>query len=347
MNHIELVKRSIEFNSPDYLPMELVDVPGIYNAYGTLDPETVTYIPGTENFDSGWVTYHWTFSQMGKTKAGENLRKDEWGVIQKIPLDEHSTYIIEHSPFAESKEIKNYKFPSPEITEPFFEKTSEIIRSRYADRFICGYIDPGAFLIAYNIFGYQTFFIKLSEDIKLVIEVIDRIFQYHRALISKWKKAGAHMVNVIDEIAGNNGLFFSPEIWRKHFRRFYEDLFKHIHQENMYTGLLFDGDIRIILDDVLKMEIDVLQFVQPNVVGIKTLREKVKGKKCLKCSVDMMSTLACGTPEDVEKEAEILVGNLNSKKGGFICNVLRWHRPQYPVKNVIASVETFNKYRRK
>ncbi len=115
----------------------------------------------------------------------------------------------------------------------------------------------------------------------------------------------------------------------------------------MYTGLLFDGDISVILDDLLKMEIDVLQFVQPNVVGIKTLKEKIKGKKCLKCSVDMMSTLACGTPEDVKNEAIMLIENLCSKQGGFICNVLRWHRPQYPLQNVIASVEVFNRYRKK
>ncbi|MGB9642183.1 MAG: uroporphyrinogen decarboxylase family protein [Candidatus Ratteibacteria bacterium] len=127
----------------------------------------------------------------------------------------------------------------------------------------------------------------------------------------------------------------------------YEKLFKHIHQENMYTGLLLDGDISSILDDLLKMEIDVIQFVQPNVSGIKTLKEKVKGKKCLKCSVDMMSTLAYGTPEDVKKEAEALVENLNAKEGGFICNVMRWYRPSYPERNVLASVETFNKYRKK
>ncbi|HXK45371.1 MAG TPA: uroporphyrinogen decarboxylase family protein, partial [bacterium] len=127
----------------------------------------------------------------------------------------------------------------------------------------------------------------------------------------------------------------------------YEKLFKHIHQENMYTGLLLDGDISSILDDLLKMEIDVIQFVQPNVIGIKTLKEKIKGKKCLKCSVDMMSTLAYGTPEDVKKEAETLVENLNAKQGGFICNVMRWYRPSYPEKNVLASVEVFNKYREK
>ena len=53
-DHIEVVKRAIEFRSPDYLPMEIIDVPHVYNAYHTLDPDTVEFIPGTENFDSLW-----------------------------------------------------------------------------------------------------------------------------------------------------------------------------------------------------------------------------------------------------------------------------------------------------
>ncbi|MGC8976479.1 MAG: uroporphyrinogen decarboxylase family protein [Candidatus Ratteibacteria bacterium] len=347
MDHIDVVKRAIEFRKPDYLPMELVDVPKIYNAYGTLDPEKVKFIPGTENFDSAWVTYHWTFTDEKKLENGEILRRDEWGVLQKIPVDESSTYIILESPLSDKNNLNDYKFPSSEINDKFFDKTGKIIRENYPDRFICGYIDPGAFLIAYNIFGYQTFFIKIVEDIKFILDVISAIFEYHYSLIPKWKKIGAHMVNLIDEIAGNNGLFFNPEIWRKYFKSFYEKLFKKIHQENMYTGLLFDGDIKVIIDDLLNMEIDVFQFVQPNVIGIKTLKEKIKGKRCLKCSVDMMSTLAYGTPEDVKNQAEELVENLNSSSGGFICNVLRWHRPTYPEKNVISSVETFNKYRKK
>jgi len=50
MEHIKVVEKAIKFEKADYIPMELVDVPHIYNAYGTLNPEKVEFIPGTENF---------------------------------------------------------------------------------------------------------------------------------------------------------------------------------------------------------------------------------------------------------------------------------------------------------
>ncbi len=340
------MKKAIEFKKPDILPMELVDVPGIYNAYDTLDANEVTFIPGTENFDSAWATYHWTFQYLGKNEKGELLRRDEWGCLQKIPIEETSAYVVLENPLREEQSLKGYNLPDPEITDSFFEKLSKTITQHYPDRFMCGYIDPAAFLIAFNILGYDYLLLKLVEDTEFVVELIDKIFQYHHQLIPHWKRAGVHMVNLIDEIAGSSGLMFNPDLFQKYFKGFYQDLFKHIHQEGMYTGILLDGDIRAILDDLLEMDIDVLQFLEPHAVGLDTLEKKVKGKKCLKCAVDMRETLAGGSPEEVRKEADKLVERLNSPEGGFICNVLRWHRPEYPEANVLAQVEAFNRYRR-
>ena len=60
----------------------------------------------------------------------------------------------------------------------------------------------------------------------------------------------------------------------------------------------------------------------------------------------MKKTLATGSPEEVRREAEKLVESLHSSEGGFICVVLRWHRPEYPSENVLAQVKAFNRYRK-
>jgi len=347
MEHIKVVEKAIKFEKVDYIPMELVDVPHIYNAYGTLNPEKVEFIPGTENFDSAWATYHWTFEYLGKNENGEILRKDEWGCIQKVPVEESSTYVILENPLRGKDTLKDYKFPDIEITNKFFEKLKKTIDKYYSDRFICGYIDPGPVLIAFNLMGYEYFLLKIAEDIDFVVSLLKKIFDYHHKLVSKWKSIGAHMVNIIDEFAGSSGLMFNPEIFRKYLKPLYQELFENIHKEGMYTGLLLDGDIKVIIDDLIGMDIDVIQFMEPNAVGIDVIREKIKGKKCIKCSVDMKETLAKGNPEDVKKEVNKLVEELNSENGGFIFIALKWYRPSYPYENVIASIQGFNELRKK
>ena len=116
--HINAMKRAIEFKSPPYIPMELVDVPRIYNAYDTCDPENVTIPAGAENFDSAWCTYHWTLEYLGKNEAGEPIRRDEWGCKQIIPHDEGGAYtIIERPTFETLADVERYSWPDPSTAD--------------------------------------------------------------------------------------------------------------------------------------------------------------------------------------------------------------------------------------
>jgi len=347
MNHIKVVEKAIKFEKPGYIPMELVDVPHIYNAYDTLNPEKLEFIPGTENFDSAWATYHWTFEYLGKNEKGELLRRDEWGCIQKVPYEKTSTYVVLENPLKFKDSLNNFNLPDVKITDNFFKNLKKNINKYYPDRFICGYIDPGPVLIACNLMSYEYFLLKIAEDVDFVVSLLKKIFEFHHKLIPRWKDTGVHMVNVIDEFAGSSGLMFNPEIFRKFLKPLYQELFEHIHKEGMYTGILLDGDIKVVIDDLLAMDIDVTQFLEPNAVGIDVIKDRIKGKKCIKCSVDMKETLAKGSPEDVKKEVNKLVEELNSDEGGFMFIALKWYRPSYPYENVIASIQEFNKLRKK
>lgn len=346
-NHIDVMKKAIEFKKPDYLPMEILDVPGIYNAYYTMDPNTVELIPGTENFDSISVFgAAWFPKEVGKNKKNEIIRIDEYGVESVVPKEETSAYIITNSPLNGKNSISGYKFPDPNWGNFFFEDLTKVVKEKYSDRFLNCYIDPAAFLIASFLMGTEYLYLKLGDNIKFVVEVIEMLFEYQKKLLPKYKAAGAHMVTYLDEFASNMGMMFSPDIWRKHFKHFYVDMFKSIHTAGLYTGLGLDGNFDAIIEDILNMEIDVLECYDTRSFGIDRLEKKVKGKTCIKCGVDMSITLDVGTTDEVMQDAIEKVERLNSPEGGYISEVLKWHRPEYPEKNYLAAVKAFNKYRK-
>jgi uroporphyrinogen-III decarboxylase len=220
------------------------------------------------------------------------------------------------------------------------------IRERYPDRFICAYIDPGPFLIAFNLLGYDGLLLRLAESPEFVKELIRRIFDYQKELVLRWKEAGAHMINVIDEFAGTQGMMFAPELWRSGFKAMFTEFFEFVRDQDLFTGILLDGNIEALFDDLLEMPVDVVEFAQPLNIGLEKIAARFAGKRCVKASVDMMETLATGTPEQVRKEAHELVRRFHSDRGGFIAVALRWHRPEYPPVNVRASIEAFNDYRK-
>ena len=344
--HIDVVKRAIEFNKPGYLPMEIVDVPGVYNAYHTLDPDTVQFIPGTETFDALWTCcYSWLQKEIGKTPQGESLRRDQFGTLLKTPLDKGSAYAVLEHALAGKDSLEGYAFPNPDGLDPQYRRLGNVIREKYPDRFVDAFIDPGIFLTTHLLIGLEDFLIKVANNIDFVIDVYGRVMEYYTALIPKYKRAGAHMITVIEDLGSTSSLLINPNVWRKHFKPLTAKFINAVHEEGLYAGMLIDGNSKDVLDDLLDLKLDVFTVVDMKTTGLDVIREKLKGKMCIKAAVDMQSTLAVGSPQEVEEDAVELVQALHAPEGGFISQVVRWHRPEYPSANVLASVEAFNRYR--
>jgi len=345
MNHIERVIRTIEFNNPDILPYELNDVPGVYDAYATIDPTKLKQIPGTEDCDSIRVTYHWTFLKKDKNPSGEEIRRDEWGCLHRIPNDTDVAYEIIEKPLIDPLSFNSYKFPNPDITDYFFERIEKKLEP-YRDRFICAYIDPGPFLIAFNLMGYEGLFFRLKDDLQQVEDLIAGIIEYQKCIIEKWNKIGVHMLAMIDELAGTTGMMFSPQLWRDRFKKYYIDFFSLAKKYGLYTSLYLDGNISAIFDDLQDLPLDMLESLQPNATGIKKWSYKFKGIKCLKASADFMTTLSGRDMDKLDKEIRSLFDLYSTPDGGFMPVVVRWHRPAFNEETVVASVKSIQRYRR-
>jgi hypothetical protein len=346
-DHIEAVKRAIEFRRPDYLPMEIVDVPGVYNAYHTLDPDSVEFIPGTEDFDVIWpCCYSWQHTVTGKTSQGEILKEDQFGVKLKTPLDEKSAYVLVEHPLAGRDSLEGYELPDPDDLDPHFQRLGNTIREKYPDRFLSAKIDAGIFLTSQFLFGMEHFLMRIAGDPGLTAETYRRVADYYKHLVVKYKQAGAHMITVFEDVGGTHGLLLNPDDWRKYFKPALTDFYKFVHDQGLYTGILIDGNSGPILDDLREVGIDVFSVVDYMATGLERIRDKMKGKICINASVDMQHTLPSRPPKEIEREAEKLYEAFHSPDGGFTCTVVRWHRPEYPEENVAASVRGFNKYRR-
>jgi len=354
MTSIERMTNAIRFGGVDAVPLEIHDVPHLYDAYGTLDPALAR--PAAEEYDGIRVTYHWTFAEVGTAsypptpflkEGGERqrLRRDEWGCLQRVPEDKGTAYDIIEKPLVDPKAFADYRFPDPSVSDPFFARVRRDKSRHYPDKFVCGYVDPGPLLVAFNLMGYDGLLMRLYDDLPQVLAVMRGIVDYQKAIIDRWAAAGAHQVSLIDEFAGTDGLMFSPALWREHFLPLYAELFAHVKSRGLFCGCLFDGDITAIIGDYLALQPDVVEIMQPHAVGLERWGELLRGKVCAKVSVDMMTTLATGTPAQCAAEARKLVETFHTPQGGFIGVSLRWHRPEYPAENVRAVAEAFGEYR--
>jgi hypothetical protein len=343
---LDVVRKAIDFDHPEHIPIELVEVPGIWDDYGTLPPSACPqdFAP-LRDFDAIQAIYSWVFQDHGKDPEGNTLRMDEWGCLQKVPGNGEYTYLVIEQPLKDWENVSSYRFPDPSATDSWFSEINSALR-RYPEKFIDAFIDPGITLVALNIRGYEELLIDYYQNMDRVRYLFDGIWEYQKEIVRRWKKAGAHAVSLYEEWATQAGMYVSPEWWRENMKSFYERVFDFIHQQGMYAGMGLDGSVLPILDDLKEIGLDILDNRQPVLVGIDNLARAGGGRLCVKASNDMQLTLPSGSPREVREEAETLVRKLGLERGGgFIGLVFKWERIKLPMENVLASYEGFHRFK--
>jgi hypothetical protein len=75
------------------------------------------------------------------------------------------------------------------------------------------------------------------------------------------------------------------------------------------AAMLFtsNGSINAILDDLIDIGLDVIQLLQPQVVGIEEIGRQCRGRICLEGQCDIQKTLLYKDLEDIRNEAGLLL----------------------------------------
>jgi uroporphyrinogen decarboxylase len=335
------VRKAIEFKGPTHIPIELVEVPGVWDDYGALPRSSCPHdFPPLSDFDSIQAIYSWVFRERGNDGEGNRLREDEWGCLQKVPRSGEYSYLVVGEPLRDGGESA-YRFPDPSAADPWFAEMGRALR-RYPGKFIDAFIDPGITLVALNIRGYENLLVDYYQDMKKVRWLFDGIWEYQKEIVRKWKRAGAHAVSFYEEWATQGRMYVPPEWWREHMKPFYARVIDFVHQEGMYAGMGLDGAVLPILDDLKEIGLDILDNRQPLLLGVDNLAKAGGGRLCIKASCDMQLSLPSRSPQEIEREAALLARRLGSDRGGgFMGLVFKWDRIKLPMENVLASHRGF------
>jgi uroporphyrinogen decarboxylase len=342
---IAAVRKAIEFDNPDRVPIELVEVPGIWDDYGALPrsacPED---FPPLQCFDAIQAIYSWVFTERGTDAEGNRLRVDEWGCLQKVPRSGDYSYLVVEEPLRDWDKAHSYRFPDPSAADPWFTEIAHALK-RYPGKFVDAFIDPGVTLVALNIRGYENLLVDYYQDMKRVRWLFDGIWEYQKEIVKKWKRAGAHAVSLYEEWATQGRMYVPPEWWREHMKPFYSRAIDFIHQQGLYAGMGLDGSVLPILDDLKEIGLDILDNRQPVLLGIDNLARAGGGKLCIKASNDMQLSLPSARAGEIRTEAQALARRLGRERGGgFIGLVFKWDRIRLPIENVLASYEAFRQF---
>jgi uroporphyrinogen decarboxylase len=293
MSSYEVVRRAIEFQRPERLPVQ----------FGLL---------GMDDF------YHIKWNQIG---AGDKLLSsstDEWHCGWQRTETTNMGQVKFH-PLANQNDLQSFQWPDPD--DAAFYRGME-------DRFAGSegkYITTGIFMLLFErihaLLGFERALTGLVLEREWMEALADRIVAFDLGVIrniSSRFPGQIHGFNFTDDWGTQKALFVKPGLWEDFFRPRYQRIFDAIHAAGWHVWMHSCGKINAILGSLIEIGVDVIEPQQPRTLGIEAIGRQFRGKVCFASLCDIQHTLPFKDDDEIRAEAELLLNEWSTPEGGFI-----------------------------
>lgn len=275
-----------------------------------------------------------------------------WGSVRKIVKNAYSEYEEYASfPLAEAEtvsEIEQYE-KWPESSFWNWRSLHQAVKSanRLEPRHI-RYDIGGIFESAWALYGLDNFLMALYEKPEIPQAIMDC---YTDIFISNFRAAMAEagdsidMVYTYDDVAVQDGLLMSPDMWRRFILPFHQKLNKVIKEYDVKLIYHSCGSVIPLVDAFRdEMHIDVLNPLQPAAKGMdmNMIKKRWGDSLAFHGGGDLQKTLPFGNVNDVRSEVDFLCRTLGTG-GGYICTSAHYIQADVPLENILAFYSTDRK----
>jgi uroporphyrinogen decarboxylase len=346
-NHRGRVITAIAHKSPDRVPVDFAAEPEVWEKllvhFNTDSRDEVLL---KLDVDCRVISYDLpVFSKMAGTAAvaPEGLKIDVWGARRRHSKNVFAAYdeLCDY-PLAGAgsvNDLKKYSWPSPDWWD-FSELEKEIDRINPQGQFHLRFRIGSVFETAWSLCGID----KMLEDLILRPElpayIMDRITEVHIENLKRVMKIAGHRIDMLysyDDLAGQQGLLVSPQLWHGTIRPRQQKLFalaKSYGKPLMYHCC---GNICPLIDDLIKIGVDVLSPIQPLAMKMdfQTLKRTYGSRLTFHGGIDIQQLLPNGTPRQIINEAK-RASRILGENGGYILAPAHHVQADTPLENILA-----------
>lgn len=266
---------------------------------------------------------------------------DNWGVGWKINPNGVWPYV---HPLAGRASLRDFSPPDPTIAG-IFDHVEEDLPQKRNDVYIVGLQHILLFERAWTLVGYESFMEKLITDLPFVEELLDMITEYNVQLAYRFVALGVDAVRTGDDYGCQLGLQMHPTLWRRLFKPRLEKIWR-VYRENGVVVMHHScGDVRLIIEDMLDIGLQVLHPVQPHAMPLEELAQKFGNQLVFYGGIDTQRLLPFGTPQEVKEAVRRCIETLG-KHGKYIIAPSQEIMNEVPTENILALVEAIREYRR-
>jgi len=335
----ERIMAALNLEEPDRVPItELSILPTIIGAVtgqsATVEPTVLCY----EKLGMDMIPAVETSSPFASKTSEKGTWVDEWGIIWK---DEAGMSQYVGGALKTPEDVKNFLPPDPDLPERVraVEETIKRVKGKMA---VVGVL-PGE-KMSYLARGFFGFTVDMYRNPALAERLLDITAEYNVKLGRRMVDCGVDALAITGDIADKDGPLFSPSLVRKFFIPCLRRMVRGLKRENVPIVKHSDGNLNLILDDLVTTGIDALHSLEP-IAGmkIKEVKEKYGHRICLIGNIDCSYTLCLKTPSETAQEVKECIKDA-SPGGGHILSSSNAFHSAVKIENVIAMIKASRAY---
>ena len=272
--------------------------------------------------------------------------EDEWGVIRRRAPGGYSYDLLRCPLSGETGIADVVNYPRPDPSDPGrirpIRQRIEYLRSG-TDCALVLHL-PSAFVHkSQYLRGFEDWFVDMAVDQRLAGVLFDAVLEVSMAQASQILDVAGGLVdvvNVADDISGQDGPLISPEAYRRLIAPRHRAYFEFIRSRTAAPILYHTcGSLYPLMDDILGLGIDALNPVQVSAKGMETdrLKREFGDRVAFWGAIDTQRVLPFGTPLDVRNEVEHRICDLGPG-GGYILAPVHNIQPEVPPENICEMI---------
>lgn len=272
----------------------------------------------------------------------DNSYFDELGVHRrkvKNEYGEHKEYAGSPLGFATTvNELEAYE-RWPNIEHFDFSNLSKKIGNAHQTYYV-KIESGGLFELAWALRGYEQFMMDMVLDPEIPHFIMAKLTDFYCEYVRRaMDHAGdkIDMVYTYDDIAGQNSLLISKDMWKEYIKPYHKKLNETIKSYDKTIMYHSCGAIYEMIDELIALPIDVLNPLQPRAEGMNfgQVKQEFGERLSFHGGIDVQHTLPNGTIEEVTEAVWYAIKELG-KDGGYILSSAHRIQADTPVENILA-----------
>lgn len=278
-------------------------------------------------------------SHMDSPAGGALLARDYYGSVWRT---DRRPFHLEQ-PALEQPTLHGFSFPTLEtLFSPGWDVVMRRAMEDKGDHFLVAGLGFGLHDRAWALRGFESMMMDAAADPDFFAELVNAVADHQRAILDRLLTLPVDGIMFADDWGYQQGVMLGPERWRRFIKEPYARLYDRVHRAGKYALSHCCGSVAAIMDDIVEMELDVLQSVQPEPAGMNPyeLKQRYGARIAFWGGLGSQSTIPFGAPNTIRAEVQRLCREMG-RGGGYILAPAKDLQPETPTANAAAVVEAF------